>query len=258
MKTEKGAQRLLSSVKNAMKILQLYKGRQKELSVTEIANHLSLAKSSAHVLIQSLVTDGFLSQNPRTKKYRLGLSLLSLGGVISSHKELYKEAEPTVKKLVQTLGETAQICLLENNEIVYLFRTECANPVRLLTQIGRNNPAHCTSEGLAILAYQDEKTIGQLLENSLHAYTPYTLTNPRQLRQELLKIVQDGYVIAEETYFEGFVGIAAPIFNHEETVVSSLSVIGSTKRITKQDYPQFINKIKGSANQISKLLGYYH
>lgn len=257
MGKEKKEQNYLSSVKHAMKMLRLFHERQNELSVTEIAAKLNIPASSAHLLIKSLTKEGFLSQNPRTKKYRLGLSLLTLGGVIFSHKELYKEAAPVVQRLVHKLEETAQICLLENEDVVYLFRTECQNPVRLITQIGRKNPVHCTSEGLAILAFQDEKTIHNLLDKELHAFTPYTLTDRTALKKELEIIRTQKYAIAKDTYFEGFVGIAAPIYDHTEQVVSSISVIGPTSRIPDSRYPFFIEHITKSAREISKLLGYY-
>lgn len=247
----------LSSVKNAMKILRLYKELQNELSVTEIANMIDMPKSTTHWYIKLLEKEGFLSKNPRTKRYRLGLALLTLGGVVFSHKDLYKEALPIVQNLVNQLDETAQICLLENDDVVYLFRTECSNPVRLLTQIGRRNPVHCTSEGLTILAFQDEKTIGSVLRNELHGYTPYTITDQVHLETELENIREKKYAISRDQYYQGFVGIAAPIYDYNETVVSSLSMIGPTSRITEDRYPLFVEKISKAAGEISEMLGYY-
>lgn len=240
-----------------MKILRLYKERQNELSVTEIATMMDMAKSTTHWYIKLLEKEGFLSKNPRTKRYRLGLALLTLGGVVFSHKELYKEAVPIVQSLVHQLDETAQICLLENDEVVYLFRTECSKPVRLLTQIGRRNPVHCTSEGLAILAFQDQKTIDSVLSLELHRYTSYTNTDKGQLETELKSIREKKYAISKDQYYQGFVGIAAPIYDHSETVVSSLSMIGPTSRITEETYPLFVENIRKAAGEISEMLGYY-
>lgn len=248
---------LLSSVKHAMQILRLFKLNQNELGVTEIANKLDLPKGTAHRLIKTLTRENFLTKNPRTNRYRLGLSLLTLGGVISVHTEIYQEALPLLQSLVHTLKETAHICLLEKTEVVYLLRVENQATVPLVTRIGRRNPVHCTSEGLVILAYQHEDRINQLLTTPLYPYTLKTITDPDKLKLELEKIRERGYSLTVDHFYEGFVSIAVPIRDYTEEVVSSLAVIGPTSRITESDYPIFIEQIKKVAEQISELLGYY-
>ena len=257
MNKETSSKAILSSVKNAMRILRLFKKGQEELSVTEISRLIDLPKSTTHRLISELVYEGFLSKNPKTNHYRLGLSLLTLGGVVFSHRDLYLEAHPIVDNLVDELGETAHICLLEDTEVVYLFRKECHQPERLLTCMGRKNPIHCTSEGLAIMAFQKQKMINSYLKNTFYSYTEFTLTDPKQLREEMSKIRKKGYAITPNQFYKGFVGIAAPIYDHNENVVASVSIIGSTQRITEDKFPLFIEKIKTAGSQISELLGYY-
>jgi IclR family transcriptional regulator, KDG regulon repressor len=248
---------ILSSVKNAMRILRLFKVGREEFSVTDIASQTNLPKSTAYRLISKMADEGFLSKNPKTNHYRLGLSILTLGGVITSHRDLFKEATPIVERVVEMLGETVHICLLENNDVVYLFRNEGRDSVRLLTDMGRKNPLHCTSEGLALLAFQDEKTINKYVEKDLYAYTSSTITDVEQLKNYLVEVKKNQYAISKDHFYEGFVGIAAPIRDYTENVVASLSVIGPTSRITEDKYPFFVKTIQDASNEISSLLGYY-
>lgn len=247
----------LSSVKNAMRILRLFNVKQKELGLTSIAEQIHVPKSTAHRMVTLLVKENFLSKNPRTGKYRLGLSLLTLGGVIFTHHEMYKEALPIVQSLVNKLNETAHICLLENDEVSYLFRKESERHHRLITHIGRKNPIHCTSEGLCILAFQDQKTIERVLAIPMYSYTSATFTSPEQVMEELDKIRHRGYAFSKDQFYEGFVGIAAPIRDYTQNVVSSLSIIGSTATITPDRFHFFIEEIVKVAAEISKHLGFY-
>ncbi|MBD8005514.1 IclR family transcriptional regulator [Bacillus norwichensis] len=247
----------LSSVTNALRILRLFSQKQKELSFTDIVRLSNVPKSSTHRTIATLVEEGFLSRNPRTTHYRLGLAILSLGGVIFSHHELYKEALPIVKRLSEALDESAHICLMENLEVVYLFRVESRHPDRLLTQIGRKNPIHCTSEGLCILAFQDESTITQLLQAELYPFTPYTLTERSDLLSLMADIRKNDYCLLENTYYENYTSIAAPIRDYTGKVVSSLSVIGHTGRIAGSKQGMLIEEIKKAASKISEYLGHY-
>lgn len=247
----------LSSVTNALRILRLFNPKQKELSFTEIVRYTALPKSSAHRMIAALVKEGFLTKNPRTNHYRLGLAILSLGGVIFSHRELYKEALPIVKKLSEILDESAHICLMEHTEVVYLFRVESRHPDRLLTHIGRKNPIHCTSEGLCILAFQDESTIKRFLHSDLYPFTPYTPTDPNHLLGLINDIQKNNYCLLKDAYYENYTSIAAPIRDYTGTVVSSLSVIGHSSRITDKKQETFISDIQNAAKKISEHLGYY-
>lgn len=247
----------LSSVTNALRILRLFTPKKKELSFTDIVRLTNLPKSSAHRVIAVLVKEGFLAKNPRTNHYRLGLAILSLGGVIFSHRELYKEALPIVKELSETLDESAHICLMENMEVVYLFRVESRHPDRLLTQIGRKNPIHCTSEGLCILAFQDKGTINQLLQSELYSFTPYTPTERNELLALISDIRQNDYCLLRDAYYENYTSIAAPIRDYTGAVVSSLSVVGHSSRITDKKKGRFIRKIQEAAAKISEHLGHY-
>src|SRR5699024_1621022 len=226
---------ILSSVVRALSILRLFNQKRKELSFTEIVRLTDIPKSSAHRLINSLINEGFLTQNPRTNHYRLGLDILGLGGVVYSRHKLYREAMPLVKELSEELEESVHICYLENEEVTYLFRVESHHPDRLVTQIGRKNPIHCTSEGLCILAYQNDRKIQKVLQSHLYPYTDRTLITRAALFKEFQNIRKNGYCIAEETYFKKYTGIAAPIRNHMGEVVSSLSTIGRTSRFHERD-----------------------
>lgn len=248
---------ILSSVVRAMSILKLFHQDQKELSFMQIVHLTNLPKSSVHRLIKSLKNEGFLTQNPRNGYYRLGLDLLGLGGVIYSRHKLYQEAFPLVKELAHQLEESLHICFLENEEVTYLFRVESPYPDKLVTQIGRKNPFHCTSEGLCIYAYQKDYTIESVLETERYAYTNRTLTTKHELMSEFQKIRRNGYCIAEDTYFHNYTSIAAPIRNHMGDVVSSLSTIGQTERFHQKGTLEIALKIKSYAKKISQHLGYY-
>ncbi|OLN22048.1 hypothetical protein BTO30_11550 [Domibacillus antri] len=247
----------LSSVTNAMRLLRLFTPKQPELSITQMTKLSGIPKSSVHRLVLILTKEGFLSKNPRTNHYRLGLSILTLGGVIFSHRELYKEGFPTVKKMAELLDESTHICLLEEDHVVYLFRAESSHPDRLLTQIGRKNPVYCTAEGLCILAFQEEKTIERALSGERYAYTLKTVTNKKEIKHILADIRERGFCILHGSYYEHYTSIAVPIRDHTGSVVSSLSVIGHSSRLTGDRAEEAAFKMMKAADDISKHLGFY-
>jgi DNA-binding IclR family transcriptional regulator len=247
----------LSSVTNTLKVLRLFSWKQPELSFTEIKEQLQLPKSSTHRYISALVDNGLLSKNPKTNHYRLGLSILSLGGAVFRHNELYMEALPIIEELSQEIDETVHICFMENNKVVYLFRVEGSEPDRLVTQIGRTNPVHSTSEGLSILAFQPESYINSFLKQNFTAYTKHTLTTPNEILTELKTIREQDYCLLDSAFFENYMSIAVPIRDYTEDVVASLSVIGQSARLMQKDIDYLVPTLKEAAEDISEHLGYY-
>lgn len=248
---------IVTSVKNALRILRLFTPKQNELGITDMAEKLDLAKSTVHRYVKELVREGFLVQNKSNGQYRLGLANLALGGIVQVNKEIYTEAKPILTKLTNRFHLPAHICVMEHNRVVYLFREMGEQPLKLITKSGRHNDVHCTAEGLVILASKSEELINNVLSQPLKKYTKYTVTDPGLLKQEILKIRSNQFAVTKDRYAIGFISFAVPIRDYTEEVVSSLALIGETKKVTKDEYDQIIQELHRSAKKISELLGYY-
>ena len=92
----------LSSVTNALRILQSFSLEQPEKNVTTLASELGLAKSTVSRLLSTLAAEGFVFKRADTRKYSLGLSVLNLNTVLSSRREINRESLP-----VDALGASA-------------------------------------------------------------------------------------------------------------------------------------------------------
>lgn len=136
---EKQRNYALQSVQNAMKILRLYSPDETELGVTEIGSRIGLSKTSAHRLVSTLLSKGYLERNEVNRKYRLGLAVLGLSGFITAEMELQRSSLTILQNIVDALGESAHIGILEGNDVVYVHKVECQSPVPLLSGIGKRN-----------------------------------------------------------------------------------------------------------------------
>ncbi len=119
----------------------------------DLANELQLGKSTVSRLLSTLASEGFVTKDPETQKYRLGLRILTLNSIVIANLEVNKEARPILRNLVNETGEAAHIAVLENQEVVYTEQIECSHPVRILSYVGRRNPVHCTSSGKLLYAF---------------------------------------------------------------------------------------------------------
>lgn len=244
----------LGSVKNAIRILKLYNRPKQEYGISEIAHQLGIHKTTVHRLVTKLCSKGFLEQNPQTKRYHLGLSILCLSGLVTTHYEIYRVSLHVLKPLVDCLGETAHVAILEDQHIIYLHKIECRHPVSLMSSIGQRNPALKTGAGKVILAYQPEELIHQVISKCKDSLCEKTTD---QIRSELEQIKKQGYSISKDEMKKGILSIGAPVRDFTGKVIAGISVVGPVNRIKKRKTSFLVDKIVKAAAEISENLGFY-
>ncbi len=246
----------LSSVENALKILECFTIDETEKRVTQIANELDLAKSTVSRLLKTLLNKGYVKKNPETQKFSLGTKILTLYSSLMAEMEVVKEAHPILEALVKETSESVQLAELEGSDVIYMEQIKSNYPMQIFAHIGRINPVHCTSSGKLLLAYQDVEVIEDILSHDLKKYTSRTITDVDILKRELLEIRGLGYCFIESEFIDGIVSIAAPIRDYNKKVIAAVSLVGPIQRISGDKVPRFINKVVEAAKNISLQMGY--
>ncbi|QDI92340.1 IclR family transcriptional regulator [Salicibibacter halophilus] len=246
----------LSSVKNASRILKSFSTFEPTKKVSELAESLGLAKSTVSRIMATLASEGFVTKDQETNAYRLGISVLTLGGIVTNDLEIHKEAAPVLSQLVNKTGETAHLAILDDLDTIYIHKEECHHPVRILTHLGRRNPSYCTSSGKVLLAYSEDRTVENVIANGLTAHTKNSITDPDELRQELNTIRNQKYAVSTEELTEGTKSVAAPIRDYTGKVVSAITVVGPIQRMKGYSIPDIAKKVKQAGKEASYRLGY--
>lgn len=241
-----------SSLKNALQLLKMFTMDEPELRLSEIAEKLGVAASTAHRLVNTLIAEGFVVKDSRTNMYRLGASILAFGKMITSQIKLYREALPILQELMNKSNETAHIGILDHTDTIYLHKIECSHPVRLLSHSGKRNPAYCTGSGQLILAYQDRQTINRVIERGLIRNTQKTITGTDEFLSLMEKVRKQGFVITSEQLHEGVTSIAAPIRDHSGQVVASVAIVGPVQRITTARIRTLTHLVVQAGHEISE------
>lgn len=248
----------LSSVENALKILESFTVDDTEKRVTQIANDLGLAKSTVSRLLKTLLNQGYVKKSPDTQKYSLGNKVLTLYSALMSNMEIVKEAHPFLEELAKDTSESVQLAELDKNKVIYMEQIKSSFPIQIFAHIGRVNPVHCTSSGKLLLAYQDFQTIENILSKGLEKFSAYTITDENKLKKELLEIRDLGYCYIENEFIDGIVSIAAPIRDYNKNVIAAVSLVGPIQRINGAKVQKYINKVVETAKKISSSMGYMY
>ena len=246
----------LSSVANSIRLTKAFSEHENEMGISALATRLGLAKSTVHRLASTLVEYDILEQNRETGKYRLGLALFELGALVRRNMDTAAQAQGEIHALAEASGETVQLAILDHLSVLYIRVRESRQAVRMSQGLGSRAPAHCTSVGKALLAYQPAEIVSQVIENGLKRYTPNTIVDGDALRAELATIRARGYAIDDEEIEEGLRCVAAPIRDHTGQVISAISVAAPVQRMSKKQVQSSIPSVVAAANAISRRLGY--
>lgn len=246
----------LSSVAAALQVLQAFSAEEPEIGITVLAHRMGLAKSTVHRLVTTLVSEGFLEQNPHDGRYRLGLSLFALGTLVRRRMDVSHQSRPHLDFLRDQSNETVHLAVLDQSDIIYLYNLESRQAIRMQSYLGVRKPAFCTSEGRAILAFSAPEVLSRVLRQGLQARTPKTKSDSVSLLKELQQIRQKGYAVDDEESEEGMRGIAAPIHDASGTVVAAVGLAGPVQRLSKKALRSVIPLVLATAQGISLRLGY--
>ncbi len=230
----------VKSADRVLQIIELLAGRPEGLTQTEIHIRLGLPKSSTHALLATMVTRGFLEQDPQSHGYRIGIRLWQAGQSYLLAADLEKSALPYMEALRDEVNETVQLAVLDGVENVYIAKVEPDQQLRLASQVGVRLPAHATGVGKALLGgLSDDEVRERFRDVEFVRYTPQSLTSLDHLIAKLGEIRAQGYALDNAEYTAGVYCVAALIRGARGTAQAAISVAVPDVRRT----PDLIDKI---------------
>ncbi len=246
----------VESVVRAMNIIKCL-ARGDEKSLVAIAREVGLHVATTRRLLLTLVDSEFLWQNPESKKYSLGIPLLTISQKLGARQDLRQIARPYLRELMEKAGETANLAIKDKGEVVYIEQAECSNYLRTANKVGSRAPLYCTAVGKILLsAASHEETEKYLLHVPLVPYTPKTIVNPNKLRCELERVARKNLVLDHEEQMIGERCLAVGIRNSTGKVVAAISISGPVFRLTPRRLRELTPMISEIGERLSREIGF--
>jgi DNA-binding IclR family transcriptional regulator len=255
MKTDP-AKGLIGSLLHGLEILDMFAHDRPEIGIGEMAQHLGLHRSTTSRLAATLAVAGYLEPAGEPGRYRLSGKLAALGELVAAEGDVRRAALPYLQDLVQSLGETGHLAVLEGTEAVTIEVVDGWQTVRMHSWVGKRSPAHCSSMGKALLAgLPAEEIDARYPRGRLEASTDRTITDTGELKRHLAQVRERGYAVDRQELEPHLCCVAGPVFDRTGTVVASISVSGPDSRIDEASIPAIAEVVRHAAWQISTRLG---
>jgi IclR family pca regulon transcriptional regulator len=250
------------SLERGLAILAEFKPATPELGISDLARALGLSRSTSHRYVATLARLGYLQQNARTRKYRLGPRVLDLGFSAINAMELRQVSAPHLQQLSDETGHTVNMAILDGTDIVYIERCRTSGPgqreIDLALHVGSRLPAYCTSMGKVLLAHLDpERLEDELSRIELVDRGPNTITTRAELVAELRRVRERGVAVNNEELAYGLRSIAVPVWGQGGEVVAAINLAVHRSAASIEDLVDRLSpKMQRAAAGISTLLGY--
>ena len=245
---------LVQSVDRALSVLEIL-AKRRVAGVTEIAAELSVHKSTASRLVSVLERRGFVEQLGDRGKYRLGFGLARLGSALTPHRDLAHEGRAVCEALASHSGETVNVAILDAGHVINIVEVRGSGAVAVQTWVGQSTPSHATSSGKVLLAHLPRGDLEALLGADLRRCTEHTITDMGVLARELDTVRRRGWAGSVEEYELGLNALAAPVRDHDGTVVAAISMAGPSFRLTRESLPRAAPQLLQAADDLGRRLG---
>lgn len=234
-------------------LIDILASREDAMSLKEISDKAGLHASTAHRILNDLVTGRFVDR-PQAGNYRLGMRLLELGNLVKNRLNVRDAALEPMRELHRITQQPVNLSMRQGDEIVYVERAYSERSgMQVIRAIGGRAPLHLTSVGKLFLASDDPQKIrSYATRTGLSGHTKNSLTQLPALEKELSKVRRETYATDNEELELGVRCMAAGIFDDQGKLVAGLSISAPASRLDEAWLP----KLMATAAEISSHLGY--
>jgi DNA-binding IclR family transcriptional regulator len=245
---------IVPSLKHSFTILEIL-ANNNGFTLQEISQKTLIPKTTVFRILYTLEQEGVIEK--KDDKYSIGFRVIKLGMVALSRMELRNIAIPFLYELSIKLGETSHLAVLSDRKSLIVEVCDSPHPVKISSRPGTLVSLHCSATGKVLLAFAigAEKVDEYLKNTNFEKRTENTITSISSLKKEIQKILDQGYAIDNEEYYENVRCIAAPVKNAYGNTVAAIGITATTFRFKPEMIPSASTEVLRAAIEISRKMG---
>jgi IclR family acetate operon transcriptional repressor len=244
------------SLTRALTLLERLSESDTGMHLTDLSYQLGMPAATVHRLLSTFEELDFVEQDPDEGSWFIGLKAFTVGNAFLKRRDFVASARPHMHALVDECGETVNLGVIDDGEVVFISQVESQEVMRMIVRLGSRSPIHASGVGKAMLANMPEQRVTRILQQrGLARYTDHTIDSPATLRDELEQVRQQGYALDDEEHAVGLRCVAAPIFDENGQALAAISLSGPKARIVDGRLGEMGNAVRQTAAEITGELG---
>lgn len=247
----------IKSLLKSLSVLEFLGEFANGASLQTIAQQTGMTKSSAHRILSTYESAGYVTQLSSGRDYRLTMKLLHVGQV-ALNSDVTGFVKPYLTQLLGSINETVNFLAFDGDNILFKDKLEPSNAsFRTRTYVGLHSPAYCSAAGKCFLAFasdQIREAYWQRNNNIMHRLTENTILDKNAFFQELERVKERGFAIDDEENEAGISCVAIPVFNKDGVPIYAISVSSLTPKMTRLGFDVLAEIINKTAKKIEAKL----
>ena len=242
-------------VGKALGLLVLLGDEPRGASAAELSRRAELPFSTTYRLLGSLTRDGFVDYEPDGRRYHLGLRIFQLGQRVSNHHGFAGTALPILRRVTEETGEATILSVRDGNHHLTVNKVDGPQTFRVTSDPGHLGALHTTSVGKALVAFADDATRGQLIDElELEPLTEFSITDREAFRAEIELVRRRGYALMDEENELGMRAVAVPVFNSQGHAFAALATAVPVFRMSVEALVALVPLLQSAAAELSARL----
>lgn len=247
---------LMNTVQKAVLILRAFTREEPRLTLTDLHKRTGIGISSLQRFVATLVYEGFLIKDEKSKRYQLGLSLFTLGKLVEQESTILAVAEPILKSLSEKIEESVSMSIFDGDQRRCILNYESVHSLTARNHVGDTSPLYAGASAKALLAFLPQEEIDDYLNRiKLVPITTSTVVDRDQLLVELEMIRNQKFVTTKSERIVGACSISTPIISLGRPIASIAIIIPNVRFKDEQTelFAAYILKAKREIeSQLSK------
>ena len=242
------------SVSRALRLLSRLSEESNGMTLSELARSVGLAPSTAHRLLTTLQLERFVRFED--SRWLVGVQAFNVGSSYLRARDVCFMARPYLRMLMQDTGETANLALIEEDDLVYLAQVESSQMMRALARPGVKAPWSCSAVGKACLAFMSRPEAERLVrEQGVVQMTAKSHVTTNTLWEDIAKVQGQYFAFDDEEHAPGLRCVASPIFDSSARVIGALSISGPSVRVGQASMQQIGKTVSRVGRELTQALG---
>lgn len=252
---DKSAQNTIKSLDRAIDVLERL-GHAGGATLSALAADLGQSPATVYRVLVTLERRRLVEFDSAAQTWAIGAGAFLIGARYLRRTALVDRARPVLRDLMESTGETANLGVETDGQILFVSQVETQASIRAFFPPGTLSPMHASGIGKALLAQMDPARVARILAaHPLEGFTPNTLVDPVALAADLVQVRARGWALDGEERTVGMTCVAAPVFDLHGDPVAGLSVSGPTARVQSSDPVRLGTAVAAAAASLTSALG---
>lgn len=228
---------------------------RRHMTISQVARRTGLTRPSVRRSLHTLQRIGFAASDG-AHGYYLRPRVLSFSHTYLSASPVALLAQPILDRLSSATRQACALAVLDGDDIAYLARSMSSPIIAPELNVGRRQPAYCTSIGHVLLANLPKSRLERYMAGiRFYAFTEHTIHSVGAVRTAVERARTSRYAYVSRQTGPDLCSLAVPVCDQDGACVAGINVIvhGAVLSATEMS-SRFLPALKRAAEGLGRVL----